>query len=103
MLGREEEDEEQQEARAGAGGKMTRRAFRLRAPSTPYDRPPAAGGKERREGDGWASKILVRPASAKIPSLFSPSPSSASNQDYPPLSESFPGVIPLFLPSIILF
>ncbi|CAL9061242.1 unnamed protein product [Musa banksii] len=89
----EEEDEEQkkEEARAGAGGKMTRRPFRLRAPPTPYDRPPAAGGKERREGDGWVSKILVRPASTIIPSLFSPSPSAASNQDYPPLSESFPG------------
>ncbi|URE15441.1 hypothetical protein MUK42_11218 [Musa troglodytarum] len=92
MERREEEDEEQQqEARAGAGGKMTRRAFRLRAPPTPYDRPPAAGGKERREGDGWVSKILVRPASTIIPSLFSPSPSAASNQDYSPLSESFPG------------
>ncbi|CAD5187997.1 unnamed protein product [Musa acuminata subsp. malaccensis] len=89
----EEEDEEQkkEEARAGAGGKMTRRPFRLRAPPTPYDRPPAAGGKERREGDGWVSKILVRPASTIIPSLFSPSPSAASNQDYPPLSESFLG------------
>ncbi|CAL9195456.1 unnamed protein product [Musa hybrid cultivar] len=95
MERREEEDDEeqqqQQEARAGAGGKMTRRPFRLRAPQTPYDRPPAAGGKERREGDGWISKILVRPASTIIPSLFSPSPSAASNQDYPPLSESFPG------------
>ncbi|CAL9126091.1 unnamed protein product [Musa acuminata var. zebrina] len=95
MERREEEDDEEQqqqeEARAGAGGKMTRRPFRLRAPQTPYDRPPAAGGKERREGDGWVSKILVRPASTIIPSLFSPSPSAASNQDYPPLSESFPG------------
>lgn len=71
---------------------MTRRPFRLRAPPTPYDRPPAAGGKEQREGDGWVSKILVRPASTIIPSLFSPSPSAASNQDYPPLSESFPGI-----------
>ncbi|THU61031.1 hypothetical protein C4D60_Mb07t18990 [Musa balbisiana] len=89
----EEYEEQQQEARAGAGGKMTRRPFRLRAPPTPYDRPPAVGGKERREGDGWVSKILVRPASTIIPSLFSPSPSpsAASNQEYPPLSESFPG------------
>ncbi|KAJ6840913.1 uncharacterized protein M6B38_117735 [Iris pallida] len=59
----------------GAGGKLSRRSFRTRAPSTPYDRPARAS-----KPDGWLSKLLLQPASKILPSFFPP----RNRQDPPP-------------------
>ncbi|KAJ6807697.1 uncharacterized protein M6B38_171000 [Iris pallida] len=69
----------------GAGGKLSRRSFRTRTPSTPYDRPARAS-----KPDGWFSKLLLQPASKILPSFFPP----RNQQDPPPQPEAEIEVLP---------
>lgn len=61
----------------GAGGKLSKRSLRSsRVQSSPYARPPPAAPAEKSKS-GWLSKLLVKPASKLLPSLFS----SSSRED----------------------
>ncbi|WOL09234.1 hypothetical protein Cni_G17987 [Canna indica] len=65
------ETREQAAMERTAGGKLTRRLFRRRSSSTPYDRPPLAV----RQRGGFVSDIVARAASVILPSVFSSSSS----------------------------